>query len=81
MNVGDIDIFEVNEAFAVVPLRLMDHLKVDHSIVNVNGGAIAMGQNWLHDFRNHLDELERQNKSTALATAVCGRRNGNSNYY
>jgi len=43
MNVSDIDLFEVNEAFAVVPMYFMEKLKVDHSIVNVNGGAIAMG--------------------------------------
>jgi len=76
MSVGDIDIFEVNEAFAVVPLRLMDHLKVDHSIVNVNGGAIAMGHplgaTGCMILGTALDELERQNKSTALATLCVG---------
>jgi len=76
MRVGDIDIFEVNEAFAVVPLRLMDHLKVDHSIVNVNGGAIAMGHplgaTGCMILGTALDELERQNKSTALATLCVG---------
>lgn len=76
MSVGDIDIFEVNEAFAVVPLRLMDHLKVDHSIVNVNGGAIAMGHplgaTGCMILGTALDEVERQNKSTALATLCVG---------
>jgi acetyl-CoA C-acetyltransferase len=76
MNVGDIDIFEVNEAFAVVPLRLMDNLKLDHSIVNVNGGAIAMGHplgaTGCMILGTALDELERQNKSTALATLCVG---------
>ncbi|EIA08535.1 3-ketoacyl-CoA thiolase @ Acetyl-CoA acetyltransferase [Flavobacterium frigoris PS1] len=76
MSVGDIDIFEINEAFAVVPLRLMDHLKVDHSIVNVNGGAIAMGHplgaTGCMILGTALDELERQNKSTALATLCVG---------
>jgi acetyl-CoA C-acetyltransferase len=76
MRVADIDIFEVNEAFAVVPLRLMDHLMVDHSIVNVNGGAIAMGHplgaTGCMILGTALDELERQNKSTALATLCVG---------
>ncbi|MEO5788808.1 acetyl-CoA C-acetyltransferase, partial [Gelidibacter sp.] len=38
MKASDIDLWEVNEAFAVVPLRLMENMKIDHSIVNVNGG-------------------------------------------
>jgi len=43
MNVQDIDLFEMNEAFAAVVLRFMETLNIDHSKVNVNGGAIAMG--------------------------------------
>jgi acetyl-CoA C-acetyltransferase len=42
-SVGDVQLWEVNEAFAVVPMALMAELKVDHSIVNVNGGACALG--------------------------------------
>ena len=42
-NVADVDLWEVNEAFAVVPMALMTELNVDHSIVNVNGGACALG--------------------------------------
>jgi acetyl-CoA C-acetyltransferase len=42
-KVGDIDLWEVNEAFAVVPMALMEELKVSHDIVNVNGGACALG--------------------------------------
>lgn len=42
-SVGDVDLWEVNEAFAVVPMALMTELNVDHSIVNVNGGACALG--------------------------------------
>jgi len=76
MSVSNIDIFEVNEAFAVVPLRLMDNLNIDHSIVNVNGGAIAMGHalgaTGCMILGTALDELERQNKSTALATLCVG---------
>ncbi|MEZ7499766.1 acetyl-CoA C-acetyltransferase [Flavobacterium sp. Arc3] len=76
MNASDIDIFEVNEAFAVVPMRLMDHFNIDHSIVNTNGGAIAMGHplgaTGCIILGTALDELERQNKSTALATLCVG---------
>lgn len=76
MTISDIDLFEVNEAFAVVPLRLMDHLNIDHSKVNVNGGAIAMGHplgaTGCMILGTALDELERQNKSTALATLCVG---------
>lgn len=76
MNASDIDLFEVNEAFAVVPMRLMDHFIIDHSIVNVNGGAIAMGHplgaTGCMILGTALDELERQNKSTALATLCVG---------
>ena len=42
-NVADVDLWEVNEAFAVVPMALMTELNIDHSIVNVNGGACALG--------------------------------------
>lgn len=42
-KVGDVDLWEVNEAFAVVPMALMAELKVSHDIVNVNGGACALG--------------------------------------
>lgn len=76
MNLSDIDLFEVNEAFAVVPLRFMDYLNIDHSKVNVNGGAIAMGHplgaTGCMILGTALDELERQNKSTALATLCVG---------
>tara|TARA_R110000868_G_scaffold4211_1_gene26374 strand:- start:20983 stop:22182 length:1200 start_codon:yes stop_codon:yes gene_type:complete len=76
MNASDIDLWEVNEAFAVVPLRLMENMKVDHAIVNVNGGAIAMGHplgaTGCIILGTALDELERQGKSTALATLCVG---------
>src|SRR5512140_3715945 len=42
-KVGDVDLWEVNEAFAVVPMALMKELKVSHEVVNVNGGACALG--------------------------------------
>lgn len=76
MNASDIDLWEVNEAFAVVPLRIMENMKVDHSKVNVNGGAIAMGHplgaTGCMILGTALDELERQGKSTALATLCVG---------
>ncbi|MCL5053908.1 acetyl-CoA C-acetyltransferase [Ferrimicrobium acidiphilum] len=43
MTVGDIDLFEINEAFAAVAVASMDHLGIDEDVVNVNGGAIALG--------------------------------------
>ena len=76
MEASDIDLFEVNEAFAVVPLRLMENFNIDHSKVNVNGGAIAMGHplgaTGCMILGTALDELERQDKSTALATLCVG---------
>ena len=72
MNIGDIDLFEVNEAFASVVLRFMQALDVDHDKVNVNGGSIAMGHplgaTGAIILGTLLDELERSGKSTGLAT-------------
>lgn len=76
MNINDIDLFEVNEAFAAVPMLFMEHFGVDHSKVNVNGGAIALG----HPLgatgailsSTLIDELERSNKSTGLVTLCIG---------
>lgn len=76
MEVGDIDLFEVNEAFAVVPMYFMDQMGVDHSIVNVNGGAIALG----HPLGatgtmltgTLMDELERRDLNTGLITLCIG---------
>jgi acetyl-CoA C-acetyltransferase len=76
MNASDIDLWEVNEAFAVVPMRLMEKFNLDHARVNVNGGAIAMGHplgaTGCMILGTALDELERQGKSTALATLCVG---------
>ncbi len=76
MTVGDIDLFELNEAFASVVLRMMDQLKIDHSKMNVNGGAIAMGHplgaTGAMILGTVLDELERRNLSTALITLCVG---------
>ncbi|WCL54888.1 acetyl-CoA C-acetyltransferase [Gimibacter soli] len=76
MKASDIDLYELNEAFAAVVLRFMEALNVDHSIMNVNGGAIAMGHplgaTGAMILGTVLDELERTNKSTALVTLCIG---------
>ena len=72
MNVSDIDLFEINEAFSAVVLRYMQALDLDPAVVNVNGGAIAMGHplgaTGAMVLGTALDELERQGKQTALVT-------------
>ncbi|WP_299698745.1 acetyl-CoA C-acetyltransferase [uncultured Tateyamaria sp.] len=72
MNIGDIDLFEVNEAFAAVVLRFLQAFDVDHGKVNVNGGAIAMGHplgaTGAMILGTLLDEMERTDKETGLAT-------------
>jgi len=76
MTKDDIDLYEVNEAFAVVPLRFMQDLGVPHDKVNVNGGAIAMGHplgaTGCMLFGTLLDELERRDLSTGLITLCIG---------
>jgi acetyl-CoA C-acetyltransferase len=73
---GDIDLWELNEAFAAVVLRFMEALNIDHSDINVNGGAIAMGHplgaTGAMILGTVLDELERSGKSTALTTLCIG---------
>ena len=72
MEIADIDLFEVNEAFSSVVLRFMQAFDVDHDKVNVNGGAIAMGHplgaTGAMILGTLLDELERSGKGTGLAT-------------
>ena len=72
MAISDIDLFEVNEAFASVVLRFMQAFDVDPSVVNVNGGSIAMGHplgaTGAIIIGTLLDELERSGKGTGLAT-------------
>ncbi|MFZ4684095.1 MAG: acetyl-CoA C-acetyltransferase [Hyphomonadaceae bacterium] len=76
MEVGDIDLYELNEAFASVVLRMMQHLDIPHEKINVNGGAIALG----HPLGatggmilgTMVDELERADKTTALITLCVG---------
>ena len=72
MTISDVDLFEVNEAFASVVMLFMEKFKVDHSVVNVNGGSIAMGHplgaTGAMIIGTLLDELERQDKEVGLAT-------------
>jgi acetyl-CoA C-acetyltransferase len=76
MGFDDIDLFEVNEAFAAVVLKFLKDTGVDWNKVNVNGGAMALG----HPIGatggmligTLLDELERQDKSTGLVTMCTG---------
>ncbi|MDQ2859425.1 MAG: acetyl-CoA C-acetyltransferase [Pseudomonadota bacterium] len=72
MELGDIDLFEINEAFAVVPLKFMRDLGLDPAIVNVNGGAIALGHpigaTGAMILGTLLDELERRGLQTGLVT-------------
>ena len=76
MKLSDIDLIEINEAFAAVVLRFLQHFQIDASRVNVNGGAIAMGHplgaTGAMILGTALDELERTGKSTALVTLCIG---------
>ena len=76
MDKNDIDLWELNEAFACVVLRFMQALDIDHSDINVNGGAIAMGHplgaTGAMITGTVVDELERSGKETALITLCIG---------
>jgi acetyl-CoA C-acetyltransferase len=76
MDISDIDLFEVNEAFASVVLRFAQAFDLDMSRINVNGGAIALGHplgaTGAMLFGTALDELERSGKATALVTLCIG---------
>jgi acetyl-CoA C-acetyltransferase len=76
MALGDIDLIEINEAFASVVLRYLEALELDPEIVNVNGGAIAMGHplgaTGAMILGTVLDELERRDLNTALVTLCIG---------
>lgn len=76
MTVSDIDLWEINEAFAAVPLKVMRDLDIDPTLVNVNGGAIALGHpigaSGVMLIETVLDELERGDLSTALVTMCTG---------
>ncbi len=76
MTKEDIDLWELNEAFASVVLRFMQALDIPHDQINVNGGAIAMGHplgaTGAMIMGTVLDELERRNLNTALVTLCIG---------
>lgn len=76
LTIDDIDLFEVNEAFAAVVMRFINELQVPEDKVNVNGGAIAMGHplgaTGAMILGTLLDELERQDKKRGLATLCVG---------
>ncbi len=76
MTAADIDLWEINEAFATVPMQTIRNLGIDPAKVNVNGGAIALGHplgaTGACLLGTALDELERQDKNTALITLCIG---------
>ncbi len=76
MSVNDIDLYELNEAFASVVLRYMQALGIPHDKINVNGGAIAMGHplgaTGAMILGTLLDEMERRGAATGLATLCVG---------
>ena len=76
LTVDDIDLFEVNEAFAAVPMKFMREMGVPHEKVNVNGGAIALGHplgaTGAMILGTLLDELERRGLKRGLATLCVG---------
>ena len=76
MQIKDLDLFELNEAFASVVLRFMQAFEIDHAKINVNGGAIAMGHplgaTGAMILGTVLDELERRGLQTALVTLCIG---------
>jgi acetyl-CoA C-acetyltransferase len=76
MNIKDVDLFEINEAFAAVALRFMRHFDLPVDRVNVSGGAIALGHplgaTGAMILGTVLDELERRDLNTALVTLCVG---------
>ena len=76
MTIRDIDLVEINEAFAAVPLKVIRDCNIDPEIVNVNGGAIALGHplgaTGAMLLGTILDELERRDKTTGLVTMCIG---------
>jgi acetyl-CoA C-acetyltransferase len=76
LTIDDIDLFEVNEAFAVVPEKFIRDLGIDRSKINVNGGAIALGHpigaTGAILIGTALDELERRDGRYALITMCAG---------
>ena len=73
---SDIDLVEINEAFAAIPLKVMKDLAIPHERVNVNGGAIALGHplgaTGAMLIGTLIDELERRDLTTGLVTMCIG---------
>ncbi len=76
MEIGDIELFEINEAFAAIPMKVMKDLDLDHDRINVNGGAIALGHplgaTGAMLIGTVIDELERRDKTVGLVTMCIG---------
>ena len=76
MEIGDIDLFEVNEAFAAVPMAYIQEFDIDPATVNVNGGAIALGHplgaTGAMLLNTVIDALEEHDKSVGLVTLCIG---------
>ncbi len=76
LSLGDVSLFEVNEAFASVPLAFMQELEIPHDKVNVNGGAIALGHPLGATggmlFATLINELERRNQTFGVVTMCIG---------
>jgi len=76
LEVGDIDLWEMNEAFAAVAMRFMKDMGITHEITNVNGGAIAMGHplgaTGAMLLGTLVDELQRRDLRRGLATLCIG---------
>ena len=76
MSISDIDLVEINEAFAAIPLKVIRDIGMDPETVNVNGGAIALGHplgaTGAMPIGTVLDELERRDRTTGLVTMCIG---------
>jgi acetyl-CoA C-acetyltransferase len=76
LEVGDIDLWEMNEAFAAVAMRFMKDMGITHEVTNVNGGAIAMGHplgaTGAMLLGTLVDELQRRDLRRGLATLCIG---------
>jgi acetyl-CoA C-acetyltransferase len=76
MSVSDIDLWEINEAFAAVPMKMIRDLKIDDDLVNVNGGAIALGHpigaTGAILIQTLIDELERRDLERGLVAMCTG---------
>jgi len=76
LKASDIDLWEINEAFAAVAMRFMKDMDITPDVTNVNGGAIAMGHplgaTGAMILGTALDELERRDKKYALCTLCVG---------